>query len=127
MIVEHITYNRIEGEYDSNIFTAGKSEANPANAFKAKKAIQDYVFTDGSAENSVEKRFAGDLDNADEVCDYAKLPRGFAIPTPVGNYSPDWAIAFYEGKVKHIYFVLMIAYILLFGVLGSDQFIYFQF
>ena len=105
MIVEHITYNRIEGAYDSNIFTAGKSEANPANAFKAKKAIQDYVFTDGSAENSVEKRFAGDLDNADEVCVYAKLPRGFAIPTPVGNYSPDWAIAFYEGTVKHIFFV----------------------
>ena len=30
---------------------------------------------------------------------------GFHIPTPVGNYSPDWAIAFQEGKVKHIYFV----------------------
>jgi type III restriction enzyme len=23
----------------------------------------------------------------------------------VGKYNPDWAIAFYEGKVKHIYFV----------------------
>lgn len=105
MIVEHITYNRIEGAFDSSIFTAGKSESSPANAFRAKKAIQDYVFTDGSAEDSVEKRFAGDLDNADEVCVYAKLPRGFAIPTPVGNYSPDWAIAFNEGTVKHIFFV----------------------
>lgn len=44
-------------------------------------------------------------DNAEEVCVYAKLPRGFHIPTPVGNYSPDWAIAFYEGTVKHIYFI----------------------
>ena len=105
MIVEHITYNRIEGAFDSSIFTTGKSESSPANAFKAEKAIQDYVFTDGSAEDSVEKRFAGDLDNADEVCVYSKLPRGFAIPTPVGNYSPDWAIAFNEGTVKHIFFV----------------------
>ena len=36
---------------------------------------------------------------------YAKLPRGFLIPTPVGDYNPDWAIAFREGSVKHIYFV----------------------
>lgn len=74
-------------------------------AFKAKKAIQDYVFTDGVAEKSIERTFAEDLDNAEEVCVYAKLPRSFQIPTPVGNYAPDWAIAFNEGTVKHIYFV----------------------
>ncbi len=74
-------------------------------AFAAEKAIQDYVFMDGTAEQSVERRFAQDLDKADEVCVYAKLPKGFAIPTPVGNYSPDWAIAFYEGTVKHIFFI----------------------
>ena len=45
------------------------------------------------------------MDKASEVCVYAKLPRGFSIPTPVGNYSPDWAIAFNEGTVKHIYFI----------------------
>ena len=53
----------------------------------------------------MEKRFAQELDSADEVCVYAKLPKAFYIPTPVGNYSPDWAIAFKEGSVKHIYFV----------------------
>lgn len=53
----------------------------------------------------MEKRFARDLDAADEVVVYAKLPRGFSIPTPVGDYSPDWAIAFEEGSVRHIYFV----------------------
>ena len=74
-------------------------------AFLAKKAIQDYVFTDGSAEKSIERKFAEDLDVAEEVCVYAKLPRTFQIPTPVGNYSPDWAIAFYEGTVKHIFFI----------------------
>ena len=105
MIVEHIQYNQIEGGYDSTIFTAEKSSQGFEKAFRATKAIQDYVFTDGIAEESVERRFVEDLDIADEVCVYAKLPKGFHIPTPVGNYSPDWAIAFYEGKVKHIFFI----------------------
>ena len=105
MIVEHISYDTIEGEYDSTIFTAEKNTQSFEKAFLAKKAIQDYVFTDGVAEKSIERKFAEDLDAAEEVCVYAKLPRIFQIPTPVGNYSPDWAIAFYEGKVKHIFFV----------------------
>ena len=105
MIIEHISYNEIEGEYDSTIFTAEKNSQSFDKAFLAKKAIQDYVFTDGTAEDSIERKFAEDLDTAKEVCVYAKLPRTFQIPTPVGNYSPDWAIAFYEGTVKHIYFV----------------------
>lgn len=105
MIVEHISYDTIEGEYDSSIFTAEKATQSFDKAFLAKKAIQDYVFTDGSADKSIERKFAEDLDAADEVCVYAKLPRTFQIPTPVGNYSPDWAIAFYEGTVKHIFFI----------------------
>lgn len=105
MIVEHISYNTIEGKYDSTIFTAEKNTQSFDKAFLAKKAVQDYVFTDGSAEKSIERKFAEDLDAAEEVCVYAKLPRTFQIPTPVGNYSPDWAIAFYEGKVKHIFFI----------------------
>ena len=105
MIVEHISYDYIDGEYDSTIFTTEKNTQSFEKAFLAKKAIQDYVFTDGSAEKSVERRFVEDLDAAEEVCVYAKLPRTFKIPTPVGNYSPDWAIAFYEGTVKHIFFV----------------------
>ena len=105
MIVNSITYNQLDGTYDSSIFTAGKSAQDFDKAFQATKAIQDYVFTDGIAEESVERKFAKELDTASEVCVYAKLPRGFQIPTPVGNYSPDWAIAFYEGTVKHIYFV----------------------
>jgi type III restriction enzyme len=105
MIVEHISYDQIEGKYDSTIFTAEKHSQSLDKAFKATKHIQDYVFTDGLAQESVEKRFAKDLDNANEVCVYAKLPKGFAIPTPVGNYSPDWAIAFNKGTVKHIFFI----------------------
>lgn len=105
MIVEHISYDQLEGEYDSTIFTAEKSSQGFDKAFRANKAIQDYVFTDGTAEQSIERRFVQDLDAASEVCVYAKLPKGFHIPTPVGNYSPDWAIAFYEGTVKHIFFI----------------------
>lgn len=103
--IEDISYDTIEGEYDSSIFTAEKATQSFDKAFLAKKAIQDYVFTDGSADKSIERKFAEDLDAADEVCVYAKLPRTFQIPTPVGNYSPDWAIAFYEGTVKHIFFI----------------------
>lgn len=107
MIVEHIAYNQIDGEYDSAIFTAEKISQPLDKAFKADKAIQDYVFTDGYAVDgqSTERKFVSDLDSAEEVVVYAKLPKGFSIPTPVGNYSPDWAIAFKEGTVKHIYFV----------------------
>ena len=104
MIVEHISYDKIDGQYDSTIFTAEK-HTTVDKAFKAEKHIQDYVFTDGNAEKSVERKFAEELEGANEVCVYAKLPKGFSIPTPVGNYSPDWAIAFNEGTVKHIFFV----------------------
>ena len=105
MIVSDISYNQVEGGYENDIFTVNKSGMDLSKAFKANKHIQDYVFIDGTAEQSVERKFAENLDTADEVCVYAKLPKGFHIPTPVGNYSPDWAIAFYEGTVKHIYFI----------------------
>lgn len=106
MIVEQITYNRTEGMYDSAIFTAERN-SDFSKAYKSKKNVQEYVFTDGYAKDgkSVERRMAEDMDLAEEVCVYAKLPKGFAIPTPVGNYSPDWAIAFNKGTVKHIFFI----------------------
>ena len=107
MIVEHISYDETGGTYDSDIFTAEKAGHSFEKAFLAKKSIQDYVFTDGYAANGMsgERKFVEELDTAEEVCVYAKLPKGFHIPTPVGNYSPDWAIAFNEGTVKHIYFI----------------------
>lgn len=104
MIVEHISYNRLEERYDAAIFTETMSESM-ARAYRSKKNVQDYVFPDGTAVKSVERRFAEDLDAADEVVVYAKLPRSFQIPTPVGNYAPDWAIAFRQGSVKHVFFV----------------------
>ena len=105
MIVEHIQYDKIDQVYDSTIFTKEKSSQPVSKAYQGTKSIQDYVFTDGYAEESVEKKFAKALDEATEVCVYAKLPRTFHIPTPVGSYSPDWAIAFNKGTVKHIFFI----------------------
>lgn len=52
-----------------------------------------------------ERQFAHDLDDAREVVVYAKLPRIFQIPTPVGNYAPDWAIAMKRDGVRHIFFI----------------------
>lgn len=104
MIVEHISYNQVDGEYDSDIFTQEK-HTSMDKAFKGNKSIVDYVFTDGTAEKSTERKFAESLDTSNEVVVYAKLPRGFHIPTPMGNYSPDWAIAFEKEKVKHVYFI----------------------
>lgn len=104
MIVDDITYNETEGRYDSSIFTLEKNHEF-SKAYRAKKNVQDYVFADGSAEKSVERKFAEDMDLDNKVAVYAKLPRGFQIPTPVGNYAPDWAIAFKKGSVKHIYFI----------------------
>lgn len=105
MIVDHITYDQIRGCYESDIFTAEKHLQRFDKVLQVKKHIRDYVLTDGVAEQNVERRFAQELEAADEVCVYAKLPRGFKIPTPVGNYSPDWAIAFHKGSVKHIFFI----------------------
>ena len=104
MIVDDITYNQTDGTYDAEIFTAEKNK-DFTKAYRAKKNVQDYVFADGTAEKSVERRFAEDMDLDDKVVVYAKLPRGFQIPTPVGYYAPDWAIAFEKGSVKHIYFI----------------------
>ena len=100
MIVEAIHYNITEGKYDSDIFTV-KSKMDFDRAYEAKKHITDYVFSDSNGE----RQFAHDLDEASEVVVYAKLPRTFQIPTPVGNYAPDWAIAMKKNDVKHIFFV----------------------
>lgn len=100
MIVETIHYNITEGKYDSDIFTV-KGKLDFDRAYEAKKHVTDYVFSD----SQVERKFAHDLDEANEVVVYAKLPRAFQIPTPVGNYAPDWAIAMTKDSVKHIFFI----------------------
>lgn len=100
MIVNHIHYHITDGKYDSDIFTAA-SRADFDKAVETSKHITDYVVSDSKGERD----FAHDLDEAKEVVVYAKLPRSFQIPTPVGNYAPDWAIAMQKDSVKHIFFI----------------------
>jgi len=101
VVVEHLTYDALNDQYQDNIFTQEKNRDDFGKALLVNKHVFDYVFTDSVNERD----FVRDLDASVEVCVYAKLPRGFFIPTPVGNYNPDWAIAFHDGQVKHIYFV----------------------
>lgn len=102
VIIEHLAYDPVEDKFDLDIFTAGQTKQDFSKAGdKLQRHIYDYVLTD----SKVEREFVKELDTASEVVVYAKLPRGFLIPTPVGDYNPDWAITFKEGVVKHIYFV----------------------
>ena len=100
MIVEHISYNRIAGKYDSSIFVPER-KLNINKVIEAQKHITPYIAFDSDGE----RKFAEALEGATEVQVYAKLPRKLKIPTPVGNYAPDWAIVFNDGTVRHVFFV----------------------
>lgn len=101
-IIEHITYDVMDEKYGTEVFTAPTIKGRlGVNAMKAKKHLYDHIVYDSTNE----KDFATELDTNRDVAVYVKLPDGFYISTPVGHYNPDWAIAFYKGSVKHIYFV----------------------
>ena len=101
-IIEHITYDVMDEKYGTDVFTDPTIKGRlGVNAMKAKKHLYDHIVYDSSNEQA----FATELDTNTNVAVYVKLPDGFYISTPVGHYNPDWAIAFYEGTVKHIYFV----------------------
>ena len=101
-IIEHITYHALDDHYGTEVFTEPtiKGKLN-VNAMKAQKHLYDHIVYDSTNEHD----FATELDTNKAVAVYVKLPNGFYISTPVGKYNPDWAIAFYEGEVKHIYFI----------------------
>jgi len=101
-VIEHITYDVLDDHYGTDIFTDPTIKGRlGVNAMKAKKHLYDHIIYDSTGERD----FAANLDTNTNVAVYIKLPDGFYIATPVGHYNPDWAIAFYEGTVKHIYFV----------------------
>ncbi len=102
MVVEHIRYNRVAGEYDAaEIFAEDMPEGLSRALPTSSKGVQDWTVLD----SDIERKFARDLEESADVCAFAHLPRSFKIPTPVGDYAPDWAIAFNEGAVKHIFFI----------------------
>ena len=102
IVIEHLSYDTLTETYDTDIFTQDKRTVDLSKTGKKlSKHVYDYVFTD----SSVEQAFVKELDASSEVVVYAKLPSGFSIPTPVGDYNPDWAISFKEDSVKHVYFI----------------------
>lgn len=101
VIIEHLTYDPIGQTHSLDIFTVEKPMGDFRKTQRVERHIYDYVFTDAATERT----FVRELDAGTNVEVYAKLPRGFSIPTPVGNYNPDWAIVFRQGSVKHVYFI----------------------
>lgn len=107
VIVNHISYYPMEDRFESDIFNESHKDFDSNKVFESKKAIQDYVFVDGNAKNgnSIEMNFGKQLEAQKDVKVYAKLPSKFYIPTPMGKYTPDWAIVFENDKSREIYFI----------------------
>lgn len=100
LIIHNIVYHKTEERYDAKtVFTNDKFALRKSE--KLEKHIYDFLTSD----SNIEAKFATALENSTEVVVYAKLPKSFYVPTPEGNYSPDWAIVFDKDKVRHIYFV----------------------
>jgi type III restriction enzyme len=103
-LINNIVYSKTDKAYDDSIFTINNFKGSLAkNILEVKKHVHNYVKTD----SEVERRFAAELE-CEEVLVYAKLPggpNGFKIPTPLGNYNPDWAIVFNTDKFKYVYFI----------------------
>lgn len=102
IIINQVTYNPLEECYETALFTDAqvKIDSQSANG-----PLEKHVLEYAVADSKVERDFITELEQNEEVVVYAKLPKGFKIPTPVGDYNPDWAITFREGSMKYIYFV----------------------
>lgn len=100
-VIDGITYHKTDEKFTNDIFTINNVRGELGeNAIDVKKSIYDYLVTDSKNE----EKFAKKLENG-EVTVYAKLPSGFKIPTPVGNYNPDWAIVLNNPSFKYVYFI----------------------
>ncbi len=100
LIVNHISYHKTDERFDAATVFGNDSRA-VLQSDLLKHHIYDYLITD----SNIETEFAKQLDTAEEVMVYAKLPKSFYITTPVGKYSPDWAIVFNQDKVRNVYFI----------------------
>ena len=102
-VIQCIRYEKLNDEFSTDIFTENMLRGKLGiNAIESTKSLYDLVVLDSM---NTEKHFAESLEHEDDVVVYTKLPNGFYINTPMGKYNPDWAVAFREGSVKHVYFV----------------------
>lgn len=109
-VIQCIKYEKLNDEFSTDIFTENALRGKlGVNAIESVKSLYDLVVLDSMG---TEKNFAESLEHEDDVVVYTKLPRGFYINTPMGKYNPDWAVAFREGSVKHVYFIAESTYFL---------------
>lgn len=105
LMIDGIKYQKIGGsEYEMALFEAQELEVYLNDfSFKitdsSKTIYEEFVPLD----SGVESKFAQDCETSDQIKFYFKLPNWFKIPTPIGNYNPDWALVFEDDK--KIYFV----------------------
>lgn len=102
-MIEHIRYNILEETFDTSVFTNNpeSGKLSDKRILESQKGVYNYVKVD----SDTERKFKEELDQFEDVMVYTKLPSNFKISTPLGAYNPDWAIAFRDGSVKHVYFV----------------------
>jgi len=101
LAIETLRYEKTGQTYDVSIFETDRYEIPSEDALATTKHVYNHVAVDSKNERG----FAQELEAAEEVIVYAKLPRGFTIPTPGGTYNPDWAIALETKGHRQIYFV----------------------
>jgi len=105
LMIDGIKYQKIGGsEYEMALFEAQELEVYLNDfSFKvsdpSKTIYEEFVLLD----SGVESKFAQDCETSEQIKFYFKLPNWFKIPTPIGNYNPDWALVFEDDK--KIYFV----------------------
>lgn len=101
LAIETLRYEKTGEAYDVTIFDTDRRDLPVDAVLAAGKHVLDHVAVDSTNERA----FAQRLEAAEEVVVYAKLPKGFAIPTPGGAYNPDWAIAVETAETRSLYFV----------------------
>lgn len=103
-IIDGIKYYPISSEnYAQSLFNEKELTGYTRRMFKAgNKSLHEYINID----SDIEREFAKDLEIQEEVKLYTKLPNWFKIPTPLGNYNPDWALVINKNGKDNIYFVV---------------------
>lgn len=99
-----IYYQKLDEIYEQNLFETYQIYTNQYtfDVNKMDKTIYNGVL---DLDSITEHQFATDCENYDEQVDfYFKLPKKFKIPTPIGNYNPDWAIVINKNS-EQVYFI----------------------
>lgn len=94
-LVDGIQYQKINDWYEMTQFEL-EIDSWTEYLIPNNKSLYDHVISD----SNVETQFVKDLEKMDQVKLYIKLPAWFTVPTPIGDYNPDWAIVI-EPRDEH--------------------------